>query len=248
MITAGGWRKVARALGAGDDHRDAAVALLAAVEQAQHGFDDPPRVLMVLERDRPFVEPRVGIACRVGAVDDGDPAEILVGDAVGRHVPLGVQRDPRRGRQQAERRVVRHEQRCLTRRPRARAAEPEPGAFVECAVAHHGVGRARRHRHRGLHDRARRGPAAVVHPAEERQVADADVSRDLDLVARVHREGDHAVDIAGPQSGVVDRGFDCLAGELELAAPGLLGELGLADACDGRLPAERLMRPCPRAG
>ncbi len=33
--------KIARALGAGDDERDAAVALLAAVEQPQHRLDDP---------------------------------------------------------------------------------------------------------------------------------------------------------------------------------------------------------------
>ena len=111
--------KVACALGAGDDDRDAAVALLAAVEQPQHGFDDPSRVLVVLDRDRPLVEPSVRIARRVGAVDDRDPAEVLVGDAVGRHVALGVQCHPRRGRQQPERRVVRHEQRCFGQSARA---------------------------------------------------------------------------------------------------------------------------------
>src|SRR5204862_368287 len=83
------------------------------------------------------------------------------------------------------------------------------------------------HRHRRLHHRACRRPAAVVHAAEERQVADADVPRDLDLVARIHGEGDHAVDVARLQPSVVDRGFHRLAGELELTATGLLGESGL---------------------
>ena len=204
---------------------------------------------MVLDGDRPLVEPRVGVACRVGAVDDGDRAEVLVGDPVGRHVPLGMQRDPRCGRQQSEWGVVRHEHRCLGRRPRCRAAEPETGPFVECAIAHHGVGRARRHRHRGLHHGACRRAAAVVNPAEERQVTDPDVARNLDLVARIHREGDHAVDLAGLQAGVVDRGFDCLTGELEFASPGLLREFGLADADDRGLSAEQAhARPCRPAG
>ena len=91
---------------------------------------------MVLERDRPLVEPRVGIARRVHPVDDGDPAEVLVGDAVRRHVALGMQRDPRRGRHQSERCVIRHEQRCLGRGPRGRASEAEPRPFVERAIAH----------------------------------------------------------------------------------------------------------------
>src|ERR1700704_942990 len=149
-----------------------------------------------------------------------------------------MQRNPRRRRQQPERRVVRHEHGCLGCRPRRRSAEPEPGALVEGAVAHHGVGCACSDGHRGLHDCARCRAASVVHAAEECQVADADVPRDVDLVARVHREGDHAVDIAGLQPGVIDRCFDCLARELEFTAPRLLRKLGLADACDGCLAAQ----------
>ena len=42
----------------------------------------------------------------------------------------------------------------------------------------------------------------------------------------------------GLQSGVVDRGLDCLAGQLHLAAAGLLRELGLADPDDRGLAAE----------
>src|ERR1700739_2921923 len=80
----------------------------------------------------------------------------------------------------------------------------------------------------------RRGSAAVRHAGEERQVADADTAGALDLLIRVHREGDHAVDVAGSQPCVVNGGFDCLASELELAAPGLLRKFGLADTGDGR--------------
>jgi hypothetical protein len=62
----------------------------------------------------------------------------------------------------------------------------------------------------------------VGHAREVRQVADADAAGDLDLLVSVHRERDHAVDVVGPQTGIVDRGFYCVAGELELAAAGLL--------------------------
>jgi len=78
------------------------------------------------------------------------------------------------------------------------------------------------------------GAAAVVDLGEELQLPDARGTRDGDLGIGVHREGHHAIDIVRPQAGVVDRGLDCLAGELELAAAGLLRELGLADSGDGR--------------
>src|SRR5215470_7090040 len=88
----------------------------------------------------------------------------------------------------------------------------------------------------------------MVHAREERQVADADVSSDLDFVAGVHREGDHAVDIARSQPGVVDCGFDRLAGELELTASGLLRELGLADSGDRRLTVQAHFSALARSG
>src|SRR5262249_8150947 len=88
----------------------------------------------------------------------------------------------------------------------------------------------------------------MVHAREERKVADADVSGDLDFVTGVHREGDHAVHIARLQPGVVDCGFDRLAGELELTASGLLAELGLADARDGCLPAQTHFSAPARSG
>ena len=54
-----------------------------------------------------------------------------------------------------------------------------------------------------------------------------------ELVVDVHGEGDRAVDVGGGEPGVGDRGRDRLARELQLAAAGVLGELGLADADDG---------------
>ena len=63
-------------------------------------------------------------------------------------------------------------------------------------------------------------------------VADAEVARDLHLLARVHRERDEAVDVARRQPGVVERRLHRLARELQLGAARLLRELGLADARD----------------
>ena len=83
------------------------------------------------------------------------------------------------------------------------------------------------------------GRSAPVRDAgEEGQVTDADVAGDVDLGARLGGEGDHAVDVGGLESGVGDRGGHCLAGELELAATGRLGELGRADADDRGRPRE----------
>ena len=221
--------QVAGALRAGDDERDPAVTFLATIQQSQYGFDDPAGILVVLQRDRALIEPRVGVPRRVCAVDDGNSAEVLVGHSVRRHVALGVQRDPGCGSEQSERRVVRHERRSL-RAGASAAAETEPGPLVERAVAHHHIGDAGRDGHRRVHHRAGRRTAAVRHARKERQVADAHATRHVDLVAGVHGEGDHAVDIARCQAGVVECGTDCLTGQLQLAAPGFLGELGLADS------------------
>src|SRR6185437_2635082 len=234
----GGLLEVAGAFGAGDDQRDTAVALLAAIQQPQNGFDDPPRILVIFQCYRTLVEPRVGVGGGVVPVDDGDPAEVLVGHPIGRHVALRVQRDPRRGGEQSERRVMRHEQRGLGAGASA-AAEAHPGAFVEGAVADHHIGDARRHRHRRMRDGACRRPAAVRNPGEERQIADADVAGHLDLVAGIHRERDHAVDVARRQARVIECGADRLARQLQLTAAGFLGELGLTDTGDGGVPGQQ---------
>jgi len=73
-----GLAQIAGALGGGDHQCDAAVALLAAIQQSQHRFDDPPRILMVFQRDRALVEPRVGVRRGMGPVDDGEPGSLRV--------------------------------------------------------------------------------------------------------------------------------------------------------------------------
>ena len=237
--------QVSGAFGAGDNQGDPAVALLTTVQQPQHRRDDPARVLVVLQGDGTLVEPGIGIAGRVRAVHDGDPPEVLVGDPVRRHVALGMHRDPRRGGEQSERGVVRHERRS-PQVAAAAAAEAHAGALVERPPAHHDVGHPGRDGHRRVHHGAGRRAAAVRHAGEEVQVADAHVAGDFDLVAGVHGEGDHAVDVAGGQPGVVERGTDCLAGQLEFAAAGLLGELGLPDAGYGAAAGQRAHASQPR--
>src|SRR5690606_13780012 len=66
-------RQVAGPFGGDDDQRLPAVALLAAVEQAQR-LGDPAGGLVVGEGDGPPVEPGGGVGGGVLAVDDGDAA------------------------------------------------------------------------------------------------------------------------------------------------------------------------------
>src|SRR5262249_13966213 len=91
---------------------------------------------------------------------------------------------------------------------------------------------------------------AVADAREHRQQRDAEVARDLDLLARVHRERDEPVDVGRMQAGVVERRLDRFAGEPQLAPPRRLGELGLADAGDRGAVAERAapVRARRRAG
>ena len=119
-------------------------------------------------------------------------------------------------------------------------AEAAPAALVERAVADDDVGHARGDGHRRLHDRAARRAAAVVDAGEVAQLADADVAGDLDLGVGVRGERDQPVDVGRLEPGVGDRGGDRLAGQLHLAASGVLGELGGADADDGGLAADRV--------
>src|SRR6185312_16724764 len=62
---------------------------------------------------------------------------------------------------------------------------------------------------------------------------DAELAGDGDLGVAVHGEGDQAVYVGRGERGVVQRGPHCLGGEAQLAAPGVLGELGRPDAGDG---------------
>src|SRR6202012_3394915 len=65
------------------------------------------------------------------------------------------------------------------------------------------------------------------------------VAGDVDLVAGIHGERDHAVNVAGGEASVVECGADRLARQLQVTAAGFLGELGLADARDGRGARQR---------
>ncbi len=222
-------RQGAGAFGGGDDERDAAVALLAAVEEPEW-FGDPAGRLVVVERDRPVVEPRVGVRGGVLAVDHGDPAEVLRGGAVGVHVAAGEHGDHRGRGAEAHRvgpAVV-----DVRGGGRLHLAEPVARAFVERPIADHDLRHPGLHGHDGLLDGRTGRPAAVVHPAEERQLRDAELTGDRDLGVGVHGEADESVHIGGFEAGVVECVADRLGGELELASPGLLGELGRADADD----------------
>ena len=236
-MTAGGCRR-SRALGRGHDERDAAVALLAAVEEPQHWLDDPAGLLMVGQGDGALVEPRGGVGRRVLAIDHRDAAKVLVGGTVLVHVATRVQCHPTRWREMPIG-SVHVEKRGQRRGRHARTTEAHARAFVEGAVAHDDVGGAGGDGHRRLHDDGARCAPAVRDARERRKGRNTEVPAHLDLLAGIHREGHESVDVARPQAGVVERGLGGLAGELELAATRLLGELGLADADDGSVVPER---------
>ena len=67
-----------------------------------------------------------------------------------------------------------------------------------------------------------------------------ELARQRDLGGVVHRERDQAVDVARREARVGQRGQGRLAGQLQLGAARLLGELRRADAGDGRLAAEEV--------
>ena len=84
--------------------------------------------------------------------------------------------------------------------------------------------------------------------AEELEIADAHRAGDLDLFVVIHRVGGHAVDVGGTEPGVIECSRHRFAGQAQLAAPRVLGELGRADANDGRLIAQRAAHGFPSAG
>ncbi len=196
---------------------------------------------MVLEGDRLVVEEGSGVGRGVPAVGDGDAAEVLGRGAVLVHVAAGLHRDRRGRRGQAERvgpGVVEAVGVHLHGRPVLDLAEALPGPLVEAPVGDDDVGDPRRDGHRGLLDGGARRAAAVVDPAEEAQLRDAELAGHRDLGRGVHGEGDEAVDVRGRQGAVGERMPDRLDGELQLGATGLLGELGGADARDRGLAGE----------
>ena len=87
-------------------------------------------------------------------------------------------------------------------------------------------------RHRGVADRRAASPAAVADLAEEAQVRNAEVARDLDLRRRLHVEAHETVDARRREPGIRERELDRLERDLALAAADVLRELRLADAGD----------------
>src|SRR5690606_35806313 len=88
---------------------------------------------------------------------------------------------------------------------------------------------------------------------EERDAAEPEVARHLDLASVLHREGDEAVDLRGRDPSVVERRRDRLAGERQLAVLEALAERGLPDADDGGAVLDGLghgddVRPITRPG
>ena len=130
--------------------------------------------------------------------------------------------------------------------PELYLAEPLTRPFVESPVCHNAIRDTGRHRDGRLLDRRARRAAAVVDLGEELQIPDAGGPRDGDLGVGVHREGDHAVDVTGCQTGVVERVQDGLGGEPKLAAAGVLREVGGADADDRRLAGQFTGHQNPR--
>ena len=80
---------------------------------------------------------------------------------------------------------------------------------------------------------------------EELQLPDPGGARHGDLGVGVHRERDHAVHVGGGQARVVERVEHGLGGEPQLAATGVLREVGGADTDDRRLAGQTVGHASP---
>jgi hypothetical protein len=129
--------------------------------------------------------------------------------------------------------------------PKLHLAEAHAGAFVESPIRHNAIRDAGGHGHGGLLNGGAGRAAAVVDLGEEFQLTDTGGPCHGDLGVGVHGERDHAVDVAGGQAGVIEGVEDRLGGQAQLAAPGVLGEVGGADAGDRRLAGEAAGHAAP---
>ena len=169
------------------------------------------------------------------AVGDRDGAEIRTGGPVFVHVALGDHRH--RGGRGAQ--AVRVGPAVLDTagvgidgQTAHHLTETEFRALVEGTVGDDHLGHARRDRQGGLLDGRRRSAAAVPDLAEELQIPDPGGPRHRGLQVGIHCEGHQAVDIGGGQARIVERVEHRLGGQPQLAAAGVLGEVGGADAGD----------------
>ena len=178
------------------------------------------------------------VAGCVAPVGDRDPAEVLRCRPVLVHVAGGEHAGPLCRCEQAERRgpaerdVVRLGALVVVLDT---AAEPVPRALVERPVGQHIVGGSGVHCHGGHRHRGASATTAVVDHAEEPQPRDAQIPGHIDLVVALHAEQRHAVDRRRVEAGVGTCGQAGLGGQLHRGPPGVLRELGGADADDGRL-------------
>ena len=242
-ISAGLWRRWRARVRTRDDQRYRTVALLTTVQQAQR-LDDPARGLMLGKCD--------GLAVKPGVRDFS---------------PHAAGRPPRPGRSPRWWRRSRACSAAPPSRPRrpgspARTARVQPqlalsalgtgGGTKACPKRYCGAlvhARGSRRRPRRPPHALPEPPAATAHRRPRRRsrcgvknfsVPAADVAENLDLGVLVHGVGAQAIDVGECKAGVLDapRAIASSA-SLQLAAPGVLGELGRADPDDGGLVAQR---------
>ena len=90
--------------------------------------------------------------------------------------------------------------------------------------------------------------AAARYPRRIGEVANPEAPRETDLVRAVERKGDHPVDIRGIDACILECSPRGLGGELQLAAPGILRELGAARSRRSRRRTLRFMLRALAAG
>ncbi len=111
------------------------------------------------------------------------------------------------------------------------AAETHARAGIERAIEDDAFGQPRLDRRRGLGDRAAAIDAAELGLAVIGQARQAERVEDRRFADVVPGIADEAVDLVEVDTGILDGGGDSLDRELQLAAPGIGRELGLADSC-----------------
>ncbi len=201
---------------------------------------------MVLDGDGLTVEVRLGVVGRVLAVGHRHGTEIGTGGTVFVHIALRDHRHRGRRRAQPVRvgpAVLHPAGIRVHRQPGHHLTEAELGALVEGPVGDHHLGHPGRHRERGLLDGRGGSAAAVADLAEELQIPDPGRAGHGGLQVGVHRERHQTVDVRRRQPRVIERVEDRLGGQSQLAAPGVLGEVGGPDTGDGRLAGEHQSSP-----
>ena len=190
---------------------------------------------MILDGDRLLVEVRLRVVGGVLAIRDRHRAEITARRTRQMHVALGDHRHLRRRRRQPVRvgeRIVHAGGVGILDQAHLHLAEPHPGALVESPICHNAIRDAGGHRDGRLLNGGAGRAAAMVDLGEELQVADTGGPRDGNLGVRVHRERRHAVDVGRREARIRQGVQHGLRGQPQLAATGVLGEVGGADTDD----------------